>query len=189
MKIIKPVLFPIIILGSLQSCMFFYKVQTVHNITYHEIRQYDSLNKYIILHQEDTAWLLSVIEYDKNRIIGKISLLPHDHMKYKTTDPKKANRYIKGDKNIKSKKPPETVVLDEVHIYINDTLIINHSNDDIVNIPLSGIIKVEIYQKAKGKTTLSWIIPIAGGIILTGGLIAIIWVLISQSLYFGLSGW
>jgi len=176
------VFFAIITLASLQSCMFFYKVQIITKVTSHEIKQYDSLKKYIILHQRDTAWHLLITEYSDDLFYGEISVLPNSHMKYKTTNPKGGNRYIKGDKNIKSKKPIEIAVLDEVHLYLNDSLIYLLYDSNFIKVNYSAISKAEIYNKAKGRTILSWIIPIAGGTLLIGGIIITI-VIASQSMW------
>jgi len=155
-------------LCSLPGCMFYYKVQTVNKVTPHEMKRYDSLNKYFIIHQRDSAWHLSKPGFAEIGLSGELSALPENHRKFLTTKTKGGNRYIKN------KNPYESCVLDEVHLYISDSLVPERYDSGRVLFASTGIMKTEIYKKAKGRTTVSWLAPVIGGTVLVGGVVAII---------------
>jgi hypothetical protein len=155
-------------LSSLQGCMYYYKVQTVRPVTEKKMKEYDSLNKYLILHQGDSATHLSNLWVDGNTLSGNLSVLPENRLKYKTTDTTKGNRYRNTSKH------DETFVLKEVHLYITDSLVPNVFSGDRIRLEYSKIDKAEIYKKDKGRTAVSWIIPAASPFILVGILLGII---------------
>jgi len=165
------------LLSSLQGCMYFYKVQTVNKVTAREMKQYESLSKYLILHQGFSAWHLSQPFQDGEQISGTLSVLPEDHLKYQTTNPNSGNRYkkpSKGDKIVKGKDIiNESVVLNEVHLYLADTLVPKFGTNDHIKIAFSAIKKAEVYVKATGRTTASWVIPAVTPIVIIGGLITV----------------
>ncbi len=59
-------------------------------------------------------------------------------------------------------------------MYIKDSLVSEFDSGDYVQIAFSGIQKVEVYKKAKGRTLSSWLIPGLGVPILAVGIVAII---------------
>ncbi len=61
----------LMLLGPLQGCMFYYKVQTEPLVRQQEIKKYDSLDKYMILHQRDRAWRFSQPLILGNVVTGK----------------------------------------------------------------------------------------------------------------------
>jgi hypothetical protein len=138
------------LLSFSQGCKYFYKIKTVNNVTPKEIVKYDSLNKYLILHQRLSAWHLSEVSIKDNLISGHLSELESNHLKYQTVKTKKAYRY---------KKSTEFYILDEVHLYLQDSLLPKFQTGDNIKIDLSAIKRAEIYQRAKGRTTVSWVIP------------------------------
>ncbi|MEI6436562.1 MAG: hypothetical protein WCP32_17180 [Bacteroidota bacterium] len=79
---------------SFQGCKYYYKVQTVTMVTTHEVKKFDSLNKYIILHQRDKAWHFSKPVISNNTLYGELSVLPYNRYKFLTTKPTGGNRYI-----------------------------------------------------------------------------------------------
>ena len=155
----------LLLLCSLQGCMFYYKVQAVSKVTQQEVKKYDSLNKYIIIHQKDKAWHLSQPLISDNTLYGKLSVLPENHYKFLTTKPKGGNRYVKN------KKPYESCVLEEVHLYLSDSVVPEKYDSGNIKIAFSKIQKAEIYVKAKGRTTASWLVPAFVGSALGGGVI------------------
>ena len=155
-----------------QGCKSYYKVQTINKVTKQKIKKYDSLNKYLILHQADSAWHLADPGYNDNIIYGKLCNLSDDHLKYLTTssDPEEGNRYKKN------KKIDESAVLTEVHLYLNqkDTLVPKFAAGDSVRIAYSAIQKADEYNKNKGRTLASWLVPGIGVPLLIGGIVAIL---------------
>jgi hypothetical protein len=157
----------LIFLGPFQGCRYYYKVQTVNKVTPQEIRKYDSLNKYLILHQGDSAWHLERLAIHDTSVTGEIAVLPDYRYMFLNTNPKGGNRYRS------TKKYNEDYVLEEVHLYVTDKLVPNlHSGDNII-LDCSAIRKAEVYKKASGRTTASWVIPAVVPILIIGGVILI----------------
>jgi hypothetical protein len=155
LKIMKAITITVvlILLASLQGCKFYYNVQTVKPVEANSIRQYDSLNKYFILHQGDSAWHLSQVNIADNMLSGVVSVLPFTHVKYKTTKPKGGTRYKNTRQN------SESCVLEEVHLYLMDSVFSTIKTGDSINLDYSVFTKADVYLKDKGKTTASWLIP------------------------------
>ncbi len=158
----------LIFLGLLQGCKYYYKVQTVKSVTPQEVKQYGSLNKYIIIHQRDKAWHFSKPLISDSTLYGELSVLPENRYKFLTTKPKGGNRYIKN------RHPNESYVLEEVHLYVSDSVIPKAYDSGYVKIAFSKIQNAEVYVKAKGRTTASWLIPAIGVPVLVGGVVGII---------------
>jgi hypothetical protein len=167
---IKPVAVAMafLILGSLQSCMFYYKVQPLKPVTQNDIKTFDSQSKYIILHQRDKAWHFSQPLISDSTLYGKLSVLPENRYKFLTTKPTKGNRYIKN------KKPNEMNVLEEVHLYVSDSVLQEQFDSGSIKITFSKIQNAEVYVKAKGRTNASWLVPGIGGPILVAGIVGAI---------------
>jgi hypothetical protein len=155
----------ILLLASLQSCMYYYKVQPVKRVTRQEIKQYDSLNKYIILHQRDKAWHLSQPLISDSTLYGKLSVLPENRYKFLTTKPQRGNRYTKNEDS------NELYILEEVHLYVSDSVVPENYDSGAVKIAFSGIQNAELYVKAKGRTNASWLVPAIVGSALGAGVI------------------
>lgn len=136
-----------------QGCKYYYKVQTVSKVTPQEIATYDSLNKYIILHKQSAAWHLSHINVSNANLSGNLSVLPSNHLKYKTTKKNRGSRYKHNPRK------SESSVLQEVHLYLQDSFIPEFNSGDHIKIAFPDIQKAEIYKKDKGKTTTSWLLP------------------------------
>jgi hypothetical protein len=167
-KKLSAVLLVLFFLGPLQGCMYYYKVQTANKVTSQGIKVYNSLDKYLILHQGDSAWHLSALGIADNSISGKLSVLPENRYKFQTTKPTGGTRYRN------TKKYNESIVLDEVHLYMQDSVVPTLHSGNTILIAYSSIQKAEIYVKDKGKTTASWLIPAIGGPILLVGIPALI---------------
>lgn len=155
MKKICVILIAGLMLSSMHGCMYYYKVHTVKNITPREIKNLDSLFKYLILHQGDSAWHIENMGISNSQVSGILSVLPANHFKFRNTNPEKANRYRYTNKH------NETYVLNEAHIYLsNDTLIPVFGTGNKIGFDCSTIKKIEIYYKARGMTTASWVLPV-----------------------------
>ncbi len=158
----------LLFLVSLIGCKSYYKVQTVKPVTSKEIYQYDSLRKYFIVHNGGKALNIKNIRYNNEYLSGKLVEIPDAHMKYKTTMINKGNRYRN------TKKHDESLVLNEIHLYLQDSVFENIEPNDSIKISFSQIARIEVYSKAKGKTIFSWLWPPIGGTILAVGIFAII---------------
>jgi hypothetical protein len=165
----------LLLLCSLQGCKYYYKVQTVNKVTHQEVKKFDSLDKYIILHQRDKAWHFSKTIISNDTLYGALSVLPENRYKFQTTKPKGGNRYIKN------KKPNETYVLEEVHVYVSDSVVPEKYDSGNIKIVFSKIQNAEVYVEAKGRTTASWLVPVIGGSVLAGGVLGGIILVVSLS--------
>jgi hypothetical protein len=146
--------FTLIIMSFLPGCAYYYKVQTESPVISGDLMKQISMEKYFILHQGAYAWHLSEPHCSHDQFTGILLDLPANHLKYQTTDAHSANRY----KNTGTNK--ESTVLNEVHIYLtSDTLFSAINANYNIRIALSAIQRIEIYSKAKGRTTASWVIP------------------------------
>ena len=155
----------LLFLSSLQGCMFYYKVQPIKSVTPNDIKTFDTQNKYIILHQRDKAWHFSQPLISENTLYGKLSVLPENRYKFQTTKPRGGNRYIKN------KDPYESYVLEEVHLYLSDSVVPVKYDSGSIKIAFSKIQNAEIYVKAKGRTSASWLVPAFVGSAVGGGVI------------------
>lgn len=144
-----------IIMSLLNGCMMnFYRVQSLQKSNPQEITKYISMNKYLIVHQVNSArYLLNPILTD-NVLSGELINLPTNHQLYKTRQLKSANRYRR---NMKTNESP---VLDEVHLYLGDSIVAGFDTVRQVRIPLAAISYTDINKKADVTTFVSWSIPI-----------------------------
>jgi len=152
----KKLLLSIALLSLLTGCMSYYKVQTEKPVSSNTIKQFNSQNKYLILHSGDSAWQVSNPEITANTLSGNLTVLPAYRYKFKTTKIGRGTRY----KN--NPHTDESFVLDEVHLYLNDSQYTALKSESSIKIPLSAFSKAQVYIKDKGKTRISWLIPILG---------------------------
>ena len=138
-------------LNTLGGC-FYYKVVTSEDPYPEVISVQQNEEKFIILHFEDQAWTFSDIRASDETVAGKITPL-QGHEFYKTTKPKRANRYEVS----KLPEKDEREVLNEVHITVSEYPAAE-GND--ITISLENIEKIEIYNKAKGVTVASFVFSI-----------------------------
>jgi hypothetical protein len=148
----------LLLMNSFTGCMYFYKVQTVKPVTSKEIHAYDSVNKYLILHKGDTAWHFSTLSLADGMLSGRLDSLPGEHLKYKTTNPKTKNRYRKNP-SADGSRASEIAVLDEVHLYLRDSIGPSGKPGDSIHIPFTAFTKADIYIRDNLKTVASWVAP------------------------------
>ena len=157
----------LLLMYPFQSCNYYYKVQTISKVTPHEIHKYDSLNKYFIIHQGDSAWHLDRLAVRDTSVSGEAGVLPDYRYMFLRTNPDGGNRY----KNTKNHY--QGYVLEEVHLYLQDKLTAGLRAGDNITLDYSAFRKAEVYVQAKGRTTASWVIPAVAPIVIVGGIIAI----------------
>jgi hypothetical protein len=136
-----------------QGCKYYYKVQPLATVTQKDIRTCDSLQKFLILHQGKSAWHLFNPGVTGDMLCGTLVLLPSDCQQFRTNHPTRTNRYRREDREI---------VLKQVHLYVKDSLMLFKTGDS-VKLDFAAISKAEIYVKASGRTTVSWVVPITLG--------------------------
>jgi len=140
-------------LFSLQGCMRFYKVRKVSNVSAREMEEFITQKKFFIIHQDNEARYLLNAGIQENVITGELVNLKDDQMKFKSTRPKGATRYRK------TKKHNEAYVTNEVHLYLQNSVVKDFGSAKQVKIPLSDIAYTNVYLKARGRTTFSWVAP------------------------------
>ncbi len=126
-----------------------------------------------------TAWHYSKLHFSNDMLYGKLSVLPDNRYKFLTTKPKDGNSYIKN------KKPNESHVLEEVHLYVSDSVVPHQYDSGGVKIAYSTIQNAEVYVNAKGQINTSWLVPAIGGPVIAGWIIAVIAVLVNDPLGIG----
>jgi hypothetical protein len=150
-------------LNMLGGCRYYYKVTTSEDSPADVIHNQQDEAKFIILHFGDQAWEFTDIKVTEKTVVGTISEL-QGHEYYKTTRTDQVNRY----KASKSEDKDESEVLNEVHITVSEYTALD---DNEVSVSLENIEKIEIYDRAAGATTASWIF---GGLGVAAGVLAVI---------------
>lgn len=135
-------------LNCLTGCLYFFKAITEKDFNPNRITQLDDDGKYFILHSKDNAWNFYDLQIKGDTINGRLDAMLYYHAKYLTPKSKGAQSY---------KKHKEPEVINEVHIYTSDTTF-GYFNTN-VSIPMASIQKITIYDRAKGATIISWILP------------------------------
>lgn len=146
---------------SLSSCKSYYQVDTEINPTKTRLTEIKNQGKYLIIHNESVAYKLTDLNLTEDLLTGKTETLPKEHRMYNLTFSDKKNPY----------KAKNKVLLNEVHIYTTHQL----SNNEILNLPLSSITKIEVYNKNKNATTKSYIF---GGLGIAAAVYAILSILL-----------
>ena len=154
-----------LLLNLITGCAYYFKVETKTRLTPEDIRWEDFNKKYFILHSGESAMHLSAPEIKENRISGNLSVLPKTRLQYEHTDPLRSNKYKRTEIN---------QVLDQVHLYLQKSLVSALKNGDNINLDFSAIQKMEIYKKDKSRTTTSWVVPITVGIVGGAAVVGII---------------
>ena len=159
-KISFRVILILLFIGFLSGC-FYYKVTEHDRLTPQSLDELNAKNKYFILHQGEFAWQLSDLRIEKDVLTGISTPLPDDKITQLTSVNPKVKRYYKN------KKKNNSAIVNDVHLYVNDTPFFA----DTAKIPLENITKMEIFDKNKGATTASWV---AGTIGITAALAVMI---------------
>lgn len=164
-KIISFILI-IAFLNLTEGCMMnYFKVTRATGPVHENIDNLTRQGKKIIIHMEDQAWILTSASISDTTLTGFAS------EKYisgylKPINPKGANRY-------KTRTTyDESYLLNEVHIFTTEFTMLQNSQ---VTVPLSGITKIELYEKDKGATTASYIL---GGIGIATGVLVVVSIIV-----------
>jgi hypothetical protein len=133
--------------------MYYYKAAVVNPVSSKEMVGYNTSGKYFILHQGSEAYQLSGVIISNEILNGNLTILPENRYKFRTTRTDKSNRYRN------STYRDETYVLNEVHLYLTDSVTRKLTAGTSVRLGMTEIARAEEYQKNKGKTSASWILP------------------------------
>ena len=144
----------LMLLVFIQGCRY-YKVQTLKTVTPKDMKKFDSLHKYIIVHQGASAWHLTNLGYNNEQVSGHLAMLPEEHLKYQTTDTKSSNKYEKSDMHNGAN------VLSEVHLYIGNITVPVFAEGDSVQIAYSSFARGEVYRKDNSTTAVAVAVPLA----------------------------
>jgi hypothetical protein len=155
----------------------FYKVTTDKPATAEKVNALQNAQNYFILHYGDDAWSMRniTLNADEQTLNANLGTLPPDRLAYRTTIPTKPNRYYKQAKKNKPAIYPS--VLDEVHIYLKDTVLDVSSGV----ISLQAIDRIDVYDPDKGATTASYVLGTLGATVAIVGLVVIIILLTKDS--------
>lgn len=145
---ITKILLLLILVISLTNCKSYYQVDHEKDISKEKISELYNGGKYLIIHDGTSAFKLTNFEIKDNLLIGIAEDLPNEHRLYTVTFSDKKNHY----------KPKNKAVLNEVHIYTTQTIQLNQ----LIEIPVNNIHKIEIYNKDKNATTKSWVFGTLG---------------------------
>lgn len=140
-------------LFSLQGCMQYYKVKKVSNVSTQELAQFIANKRFIIIHQDSIARYLSNPLLSGSVLTGELVNLTKNQMKFKSTKPKGANRYRN------SMTYREKYVINEVHLYLQMSVVQDFRTAQKVMIPVPDIAYTDVYQMAEGRTIISWVYP------------------------------
>lgn len=117
----------------------------------YEIEGALSRNKTIIVHTGNESWQLIFpsISRDQEHITARYSSVSYNHQFYRIAKKRTANRYSRkmGDPS------------NDVNIYISEYYLDSLNQ---INIPISAIKRIDVYQKENGRTVFSYVGVILG---------------------------
>ncbi|MEP6792783.1 MAG: hypothetical protein ABJB16_00540 [Saprospiraceae bacterium] len=154
------------------GCTSYFKINKSNTIA-PLTAQIQNKSNYFIVHKGINAWHLKTIALneEKKEITGSIEPLPVNHQNYERVNPK--FNYHQYKPRFRNSDP--TI---EVHLYISEY---DPGQDSLFSIPLSSIDKIEIYDKAIGQTTVSYVLGTFGAIAAVIVIIGVIAILTKSS--------
>ena len=149
------------------SCMNYYKVSDKSNMSVvTDTTSVANMNRYFILRTGSNAFYMNniVLAKDRKSLTCLLEALPEEHTMH-------LHKGRGGHMRFKIDKP-ENVVTNEVHIYIPRDSAATAGKSYFLS--LNKVIKLEVLEKDKGRTRLSYVLgglAIAGGALLVTGII------------------
>lgn len=138
----------------IQGC-YYYKISTSKTSRDQALVTSQNQGKYIILHDNRYSMRhLSNVNVVNETIKASISNIV-GHTKYNDTE--LLDVYTTRYK--KNKRVDESEVINEVHVFVSKYKLIGN---DQISIPIKAVDRIEVYNPAKGRTTMSWICSILG---------------------------
>jgi len=157
------------------GCKSYFKVTTVPEVTSESMGGLEDSGKSFIIHFDRQKWVLSNAHVQNNIMTGKLD-------EYKMSPTFKPVRSNRPNRYLTRPSLNQRFLLNEVHLYLSASPL--HENQQ-VSIPLSSVVKIEIYDKAKGATIGSWIL---GSVGIVAGVLLILSVVAFSILLSGLAG-
>ncbi len=174
----KKISITLVILIGLSSCSNYYKaVLAPKPATAGSIEDLKTKNRYFILRDGNRAFTMNNISLsaDQKTMHCNLDSLPYIHTFHLT------NRKMKYKKPVNAEDDDETLVLNEVHVYINSNGNAGLGQHDML---LNEIQKIEVIEKDKIKTRKS---HTTGTIIGVGGTVLVIGIIAALSISSSLS--
>jgi len=147
-------------------CKSYFKVTTLPMASSESVGGLKDAGKTFIIHYDQQKWVLSNTQMQNNLVTGKLD-------EYKMPPTFKPVRSNRPNRYFTRPSLNQRFLLNEVHLYLSALPL--HENNQ-VSIPLSSIVKIEIYDKDKGATTGSYIlgsVGIAAGVLLVLSVVAV----------------
>lgn len=134
------------------GCRNYFHVRTTVMPSSEKIANEKNAGKALIVHFNEKKWVLTDIQLKNQIITGKLNeyKMPPTN---KPVNPERPNRYIV------TPSKDQRYLLNEVHLYVAD---FKEVVTDQISIPVSSIVKVEVYDRDTGATVGSWVLPIVG---------------------------
>jgi len=147
------------------GCKSYFKVTTPPEVSSETVGGLKDAGKTFIIHFDQQKWVLSNAQVQNNIVTGKLT----EYNMPPTFKPVRSNR---PNRYLTRPALNQRFLLNEVHLYLSALPV--HDNIQ-VSIPLSSVVKIEIYDKDKGATIGSYILGSAGiaaGVLLVFSLVA-----------------
>jgi len=153
----------VLLLIAVQACSNYYRVSKKSNITaVTNAASVVNTKRYFILRSGSSAYYMNniVLSKDRQSLTCSLQALPKEHTLH-------LHNGRGGTMRFKIAKP-EAAVVNEVHLYIpwDSTAVAGKS----YSLSLNRVMKIEVLEKDKGRTTLSYVL---GGLAITGGAILV----------------
>lgn len=152
------------------GCKSYFKVNSSSAPSSETLIGMRDAGKTIIVHFNESKWILSDVQIKNNFITGKLNNYNFPPTR-KPVRPTKPNRYIASKRSFKS--PSQKYLLKEVHLYLDEFA---EQGNSQVSIPVSSISKIEIYDKDTAATVGSWVL---GGVGVTAGALIVLGVIVA----------
>src|SRR3954471_20207733 len=151
------------------SCMNYYKISKSHeNTSTPDSVIHNNTQRYFILRDGDSAYYMNNVRYYKDSLTCTLETLPLEHRLH-LRNGRNGNMRFK-------KYQPEAVVLNEVHVYKKQADNIQAGED--YTLMYNGIQKIEVLQKNKTRTTISYVL---GGIAIASPFVLLVAALASAA--------
>jgi hypothetical protein len=138
------------ILNLSVGCIHYFKVTDAQGPVDENLIDLKNQKKVFILHSGEETWPLYNLDVSQDSLNGRMY---NNYISFLDKPVKKrSNRY---------NPYKQSHILYEVHLHSSD---IDRSNYPNISIPLSSIQKVELYEKDKAATNISWVLGFLGGI-------------------------
>jgi|GEM_PF-5207540 len=134
------------------GCRSYFKITMPPVVSSESVGGLMEAGKTFVVHFDQQKWVLSHAQVLNGAVTGKLD----EYKMAPTIKPVRSNR---PNRYLTRSSLNQRFLLNEVHMYLS-ALPSQEANQ--VSIPLSAIVKIEIYDKDKGATTGSWILGTAG---------------------------